>query len=147
MSKKGSGASKSLNIPGNWRISHFTAYFEGEDLSDDPAPFAANVVVQMRLDVEPGADLDAVVDADLENVRSSSDFFEIVKRTVKKKTAEVEWICRAGPQTLRQVAVYQTLGGSMYTLIGSHKEDRFESVRKDMATLTSRLIEVSGGES
>src|SRR5438067_1226962 len=40
---------RTVALPKGWQQSSLTLYFEGEDLSQQEQPFAANVVVQLRL--------------------------------------------------------------------------------------------------
>ena len=128
-----------IELPKAWALSNLTVHFEG-DLRDEAHPFAANVVAYRRLDVEPNSAFGPVVEHDLEVAEAAADAFEVIERDVREDGADVECVSTAGGHKLRHLTVYRNIGGAIYTLIGTHQDDRFEKVRSDIVAIASRVL-------
>lgn len=129
-----------IELPPRWQISQLSIHFEGEDLSKDPNPFAANIVGQLRLDLEPGDPLSRVVDGDIDNAKKALDAFNLVSKKVMKTSAEVECLYASGDQEFRQLSFYREVSGSVYTVVATHRAERFESVRKDLLAIVNGIL-------
>lgn len=129
-----------IELPSKWQISQLAVHFEGEDLRDDPRPFAANVVAQLRFDVDSNEDLESIMDRDLLAAQQVSDSFEIHEKKISGSSGHVEYSSSADGHQLRQLSVYQQSEGDTYTITATHRADRFEKVRRDFATIIERLL-------
>src|SRR6266481_1679585 len=108
-------ADRTVALPKGWQQSSLTLYFEGEDLSKQEQPFAANVVVQLRLDASPKASPADVAAKDLRDVGGALPGFDLIDNGELKLGAhqaaflEYEF---ADPPTRRlcQLVVYCVVG-------------------------------------
>lgn len=141
-----SDSKRSIEWPENWGFTQVTLHFEGDDLSDEAKPFAGNIVVQLRLDIEPGASAEATRDIDMSNLRRTLPNVEVLGSGELDLGGRIgqymEWTSVVdddlGP--LQQLAVYIPVGSRLYAVTGTHKEAKFGAVRHDILDVASSLF-------
>lgn len=129
-----------LPIPEGWGLTQLVLHYEGEGLAGDPDPFAGSVVVQLRLDAEPGADLAQLSARDLQALRGA--FGTLHPRAATAGVPALEFDFRdEGGRRLRQLVLYGRRREHVYTVTGTHVEgERFEAVREAATTLARALL-------
>lgn len=124
-----------INLPANWAVSSLIIHYEGEDLSKDPAPFAANIGVQLRIDTPRGASPADVAASDVAALKAGIQGFQILGRgelTVGKHTHQHFEFTYLDAQigTLQQLVILVHNQGRIYSIAGTHVAgERFAAVR------------------
>jgi hypothetical protein len=145
MASKTTTSPTTLTIPAKWGLTSFTIHYEGEDLSNDENPFAANVSVQLRTDVKPGFSTTDVVAADLQTLRATVRDLELAGKgelqVRKNKLQHLELTFRdATLGTMRQLFIYVDRGDRIYTVVGMHVDARFDQIRSDVIGAAASLL-------
>ncbi len=136
-----------VEVPPGWAPNLLTFYFEGEDLSGEDRPFAANVILQLRTDVGTEDDPRDVARLDLATLERSLPSVE-VRASGELEINGVthhhhELVLDDGDRPLRQLCVYAHRGGQMYTFTATHLEERFEGTRPQVLQMASTLLATS----
>jgi hypothetical protein len=136
-----------LNVraPANWGLASLSLFYEGEDLSQEAHPFAASVVMQLRMEVPKGAPPAVVRDRDLSTAQAQIVGLHLIGKGRLEipgggQNEYLEWIFPdPAVDTVHQIVLYVSDGSRLYTFTATHREDRFDSVRSDLLRLASEL--------
>ena len=146
MSQKLSIGDAEVQIPNKWAFSSTLLHFEGEDLSQDPRPFAANVVVQSRIDVPDGTAAELVATADLSLLKTNLPGFQLVSdqdaKAGQKSVTAIEYTFRdSSERVLQQLILYCQSGKRLYTVTATHVAgSRFGVAKEAVLRMASDLI-------
>lgn len=137
-------ADSSFPIPDGFGLTQVVLHYEAEDLTADPDPFAGNVVVQLRLDVEPEEDLPAVAARDLQDLKNAFGSFQSKKSgdNAASPLTSLEFGFDDGDgRALEQVILYGRRGEHVYTVTGTHvRGARFMNVRSAAIALAREML-------
>jgi hypothetical protein len=145
----GGGKPRSLALPRGWGLSNLALHFEGEDLSADPEPFAATMLVHLRTDVRAGTPLESVMTSDLRALEASPGGPKLVKKGEivlgEKKAFHLEvTIDQPGDgatKKLQQMIIYCSVDGRIYSIIGTHVAgERYDRVRPRFLDFAEELL-------
>ena len=140
-------ADRTIALPKGWQQASLTLYFEGEDLSKQDQPFAANVVVTNRLEALAKASPADVAAKDLRDLGSALPGFDLVDNGELKMGAHhapfLEYEFADGPsRRLCQLVIYCAMGKKLFTFTGTHVAGKqFAAVRADMVKIAERALE------
>lgn len=120
-----------------WGLTQMLLHLEDDSVADEAVPFAGTMMVQLRLDVPPGADVERTRVADLESLKSVVPSLEVVVAGESEwqgmRFEQLEWLTPdAHYELLRTLAVYVRVGDRLYTITGTHRDRRFEAIRTDL---------------
>lgn len=126
---------RTLTLPSGWGVTQLLLHFEGEDLSRDTDPFAANVLIQLRMDAEAGEPPQAVLARDREVLAGALAGYaavgegEIAVGGARLPYLETRFSDEDG-RTLQQLVLYLRKERYLYTVAGTHVAGpRFEAIR------------------
>jgi hypothetical protein len=131
-----------LDLPEGWTLGNMMFHLN-EDLTRDTAPFAGNVVVQPRFDIDAGDDLGLVSERDLRSLEVSLPNLELVGRGevavggLSLEHLEIRFEDMPGRQ-LQQLVVYVP-GDRPLAVIGTHVAGRFDAVRAQIVAIAARF--------
>lgn len=141
-----SESKRSIELPVGWQITHMAIHYEGEDVSRDEHPFAANVLVQLRMDAIGSTPAELAI-SDLAILDTLPDAERISAGPIPieeggRPAQHVELTFRPdGGGVLQQLIVY--IGGEnrVYTVTGTHRAGpRFDKIRGDVLHVARSLL-------
>jgi hypothetical protein len=144
--------SRKLTLPARWTITSLAIHYEGEDLSKDERPFAANILVQLRTDVDRDAGAQDAAASDWDAITANLPGVELIGRAEvaagRAKLPALEYrFPDAMGHSLQQLVLYVAHESRIYTIAGVHLAGvRFDAIRPEIIrTAEALLTEALGG--
>ncbi len=130
----------------SWGLTQLALHYEGEDLSAEARPFAAVLLVQLRMDVPPGAAADVVQKADLAVLKAAAPGLRLITAgplaVGGAQHQHLEWtVDDKHHGSLQTLVVYVTRGSRLYTVTGTHRAASFSKIRADILSYAAQLVE------
>jgi hypothetical protein len=136
-----------LSLPNAWGLTTLMLHYEG-DAGEENDPFTGTVMVQLRMDVRPGASPTDIRTQDMNAVRGmvAPEFIEADEVDVSgTQVSFLEWVyATPDARRLRQLVLYLPKDARLYTLTATHKADSFERIRNDVLSLATTLLSEDG---
>lgn len=138
---------RNVRLPDGWAPNTLTFFFEDEDLSGEERPFAANVVFHLRTDVGAEDDPKNVARLDIATLERVLPSVTVERQGELelggKKRHHHELLLDDGDRPLRQLSVYTSDEGRMYTFTATHVAERFDNTRSQMLEIATTLLDAS----
>ena len=134
-----------FTAPSQWGLASVGLFFEGEDLSEHETPFAASMMVQLRMDVQNATDT-AVRAKDLATAQQRIPQLHVIGAGPLKvpnagELEHLEWMFPdPAIQAVHQLIIYVRRGTRLYTVTATHQHDRFEAIRAAVLEVAAGLL-------
>jgi hypothetical protein len=132
-----------LNLPPEWSLSQLVLVHQGQVTERGSPPFAGNVVVTVRLDIDAKADLALALARDVDQLRSALPRASVLDEGSMQgglAHGELTFDDLEGRRVQQLLLCFRSRG-SAYSLIGTHLAGTlFEHVRATMMDIARRLM-------